>query len=690
MFDNRGHEPVNGRDVKRLRGAAFVLLLGVVFVLFESYRIQVWKRGQYTAIRPDDRRRTEWLAKRGVIRDRYGNPLATDLPSYTLSVDPTVMRGFRSAAAVFAEALGGDRDGYLRLLSRNAQNEFVTVHRHVSEEQKAALEAAGLRGLLFNPSRLRIHPVGRVGLPVVGRINGDRRGISGIEMQYETVLSGENGWRFLQVDGRNRLHACPDESDKLPRDGRDIRLTLDPTLQTIVEDELRRGLVRYKAGAGSAVLMNPADGEVLAMASVTAEDPSNEAVGIQEGLQNRAVQTVFEPGSTLKVVTAAAALEEGVFEPESPIHCENGEFRFAGRVLHDHDKKYGKLSFSRVLEVSSNIGIAKVTRKLGRKRLYKSIQAFGFGTRTAVDLPGEAGGSLPPVYGWNDFTTATIGFGQGISVTTLQVAGMMAAVANGGELLKPRVVLSVQEPDGRETAAGGREVLRRVLHPETAARLSEILERAVNQGSGAAAGVPGIRVAGKTGTAQKSAPGTRGYTPGLYTSSFAGFWPCEAPRFVLVVVLEEPRAEYYAASSAAPIFASMVQRIVGLPSSPWMIRRGEDALAVRSGLEETPGRGAAEPAGKARFVLASSETPRGFRTAEPRRRRIDTPAGTMPDLAGLSLREALTALAERKIEARVRGEGRVTAQSPEPGSRIAPGMVCFIACESRRSGETTP
>jgi len=296
MFDNRGHEPVNGRDVKRLRGAALALLLGVVLVLFESYRIQVWKRGQYTAIRPDDRRRTEWLARRGVICDRYGNPLATDLPSYTLSVDPTVMGGFRRAAAVFTEALGGERDGYLRLLSRNARNEFVTVHRHVSEEQKAALEAAGLRGLLFNPSRLRIHPVGRVGLPVVGRINADRRGISGIEMQYETVLSGENGWRFLQVDGRNRLHACPDESDRPPRDGRDVRLTLDPTLQAIVEDELRRGLVRYKAAAGSAVLMNPANGEVLAMASVTEEDPANEAVGTQEGLQNRAVQAVFEPG----------------------------------------------------------------------------------------------------------------------------------------------------------------------------------------------------------------------------------------------------------------------------------------------------------------------------------------------------------------------------------------------------------
>ncbi|MBN2200386.1 transpeptidase family protein [bacterium] len=686
MFDNRGHEPVNGRDVKRLRAAALALLLGVVLVLFESYRIQVWKRGQYTAIRPDDRRRTEWLAKRGVIRDRYGNPLATDLPSYTLSVDPTVMGGFRRASAVFAEALGGDRDHYLRLLSRNAQNEFVTVHRHVSEEQKAALEAAGLRGLLFNPSRLRIHPVGRVGLPVVGRINGDRRGISGIEMQFETVLSGENGWRFLQVDGRNRLHACADEFDRPPRDGRDVRLTLDPTLQTILEDELRRGLVRTKAAAGSAVLMNPANGEVLAMASLTAEDPSDEAVGSREGLQNRAVQAVFEPGSTLKVVTAAAALEEGVFEPESPIHCENGEFRFAGRVLHDHDKKYGKLSFSRVLEVSSNIGIAKVTRKLGRKRLYKSMQAFGFGTRTAVDLPGEAGGSLPPVYGWNDFTTAAIGFGQGISVTTLQVAGMMAAVANGGELLKPRIVLSVQESDGRETAPAQRDVLRRVLSPETAASLSEILERAVSQGSGTPAGVPGIRIAGKTGTAQKSAPGTRGYTPGLYTSSFAGFWPCEAPRFVLVVVLEEPRQEYYAASSAAPVFASVVQRIVGLPSSPRMIRRGGDALAGPSG----PGRGASESAadGNARFVLASGEMPGGPRAAAPRRRRIETPAGTLPDLTGLSLREALTALAERKIEARVRGEGVVTAQSPEPGSRMAPGTVCFIACEPRRSGET--
>jgi cell division protein FtsI (penicillin-binding protein 3) len=695
MFDNRIHEPVNGRDVKRLRGAALALLLGILLVLFESYRIQVWKRAYYTAIRPDTHRRIDWLAKRGVIRDRYGNPLATDLPSFTLSADPTVMGGFRRAASAFAEVLGGDRDAYLRLLSRNAQDEFVTIHHHVSEEQKASLEAAGLRGLVFNPSRLRIHPVGRVALPVVGRINGERRGISGIELQYETVLAGENGWRFLRVDGRNRLHASPDEMDRPPCDGRDVRLTIDPTLQTIVEDELRRGLVRNKAGAGSAVLMNPANGEVLAMASVTADDPADAAVGLEEGLQNRAVQAVFEPGSTLKVVTAAAALEEGVFQPDTPIQCENGEFRLAGHVLHDHEKKYGRLSFSRVVEVSSNIGIAKVTRKLGRKRLYKSMQAFGFGTRTAIDLPGESGGSLPPVYGWNDFTTAAIGFGQGISVNTLQVAGMMTAVANGGELLKPRIILSVQDADGRETAAPGRDILRRVLSPETSARLSEILERAVLQGSGAAAGVRGVRVAGKTGTAQKSAPGSRGYTPGLYTSSFAGFWPCEAPRFVLVVVLEEPRQEYWAASSAAPVFASVVQRIVGLPSSPWMIRRDDDALVAKdrpeAGFADRTGRGAAgtDAGVNARFVLASAEKPAGFRAsaADTRRRRIETPAHTVPDLIGLSLREAMTSLAERKIEARVRGEGMVTAQSPDPGSRISSGMVCFIACEVGRSGE---
>jgi cell division protein FtsI (penicillin-binding protein 3) len=699
MLDNRTYEPVNGRDVKRLRRASLLFLLGIVVVLLQSYRIQVWKRSDYTAIRPDYHRRIEWLAKRGVIRDRNGNPLATDLPSYTLSADPTVMNGFRKAAAAFAGALGGDRGVYLRLLTRNAQDEFVTVDRHVSEEQKAALEASGVSGLVFNPSRLRIHPVGRVALPVVGRLNGERRGISGVEQQYEPVLAGEDGWRWLQIDGRNRLHASPDEADRPPVDGRDVRLTVDPTLQTIVEDELRRGLVLYKAAAGSAVLMNPANGEVLAMASVTADEPADAAdgasLGPQEGLQNRAVQAVFEPGSTLKVVTAAAALEENLFGPETPVYCENGVFRFAGRVLHDHDEKYGRLSFSRVVEVSSNIGIAKISKQIGRKRLYKYMQAFGFGTRTAVDLPGEVGGSLPPVYGWNDFTTATIGFGQGISVTTLQLAGMMAAVANGGELLKPQIVLSVNDASGREIPVARREVLRRVLSPATASRLTAILERAVQQGSGTAAGIRGVRVAGKTGTAQRSAPGVAGYAPGLYTSSFAGFWPCESPRYALVIVLEEPRQAYWAASSAAPIFSAVAQRIVGLPSSPWMIRRGDEALTAGNPPATRPASGAggvgADPDGSvaARFVLASAERPAGFRSvpAAAGRRRAAVAADAVPDLVGLSLREALAALADRKIEARVRGEGVVAGQSPEPGSRIAPGMVCFIACDSKKPGD---
>jgi cell division protein FtsI (penicillin-binding protein 3) len=673
MFDKKGWEPVDGKDARRLRRTAWFFLALIAVILGQSARIQIFDRDEYLKNRPLYSQKSTLYSKRGMICDRNMNVLAMDLTTYTLAVDLTILKDLRRAAAAFAKTLGGDPESYMPRLTKNRRDPFVTIKKDVTDAQKAELTDAGLKGLLFNPTRRRVHPCEALALPVLGLTNAEHRGIAGIEQQMESELNGENGTETRQVDGRNRTHASPDDPVLTPKDGRHVVLTLDQTVQTVIEEELRLGVDGYRAEYGSAVLMDPFTGEILGMASVSARDFDDPGSDLIENIQNRAAQIAFEPGSTLKIVTAAMALEDKLYDPETTIYCENGAFRFAGQVIHDHDQKYGMLTFSQVLEYSSNIGITKISKKLGRKRLFKSLQNFGFGTRTAVDLPGEASGFIPEAHRWNDFTTAAIGFGQGVSVTTLQLASMLSAVANGGELLKPQIIKCFIGADDEEPAPVKREVIRRVISPETAGLIGAMLENAVKQGSGKTARVEGIRIAGKTGTAQKSIPGVKGYLPGTYTCSFAGFWPREAPRYVLVVVLEEPKESYYAALSAAPVFANIVERMVGLPTSPWMLKEPER-----------------EAGGKGRFQFSS-----GIRKTESRRESSprETVNGSpyhVPDLVGYSLRQALQELAKRQIEARVEGDGAVVKQSPEPGRPIEPGMVCFLLCSQNRTGGGVP
>jgi cell division protein FtsI (penicillin-binding protein 3) len=560
------------------------------------------------------------------------------------------------AASAIARILGGDPKSFRALFRRNLLDPFVLVHKNVSEQARIQLLNSGLEGLVFNPNRQRVRPEGMLAVQVLGLTNAEHRGVSGVEQQMESILAGENGWSLLQLDGRNRRHSSPGNPVRQPRDGRHVVLTLDKTFQAILEEELRRGVEVYKASGGSAVLMDPYKGDVLGMASVNAKPFGDPSLDLVEGIQNRAVQIAFEPGSTLKVVTAVASLQEGLCTAETPVFCENGNYRFSGQTISDHNERYGLIPFRRVLEVSSNIGITKIARKLGREKLFHYMQNFGLGTPTTVELPGEASGILPPMHTWTEFATATIGFGQGVSVTTLQLACILSAVANGGELVKPRIVLGTLGSEGQTPMEPKRQVIRRVISPAVAAAVADILEGVVQQGSGIGARVEGIRIAGKTGTAQKSIPGVRGYAPGVYTSSFVGFWPKEAPQYVLVLVLEEPRESYWAGQSAAPIFGSVVERMTGLPSSPWNIRNAE----------------APDVPPKAKFIFSAAENteagPQGSGDSK------------VPRVLGLSLRRALEALARDGIEARVQGEGMVVQQFPAPGAKRAPGAVCFLTC----------
>jgi cell division protein FtsI (penicillin-binding protein 3) len=416
-----------------------------------------------------------------------------------------------------------------------------------------------------------------------------------------------------------------------------------------------------------AVAMDPRTGEILAMAIRPTYNPNAFAAATDDDRRLRAVTDPFEPGSTFKVIMAASALQEGVVRPTDRVFGENGAITVANATIHDW-KKYGWLTFSEVLQNSSNVGSIKVGLQLGKERYYRYMTAFGFGSPTSLGLPGESRGQLRPPAQWSGLSLATMSIGQEISVTAVQMVAAFAAVANGGRLMQPQIVRAVLDAQGRELRSFEPRTVRQVISPETARTLTEIMVNVVANGTGRHAAIPGYEVAGKTGTAQKMDPATKRYSRAPGVLSFVGFVPAEDPRLAMIVLLDEPKNEKWGSEAAAPIFAAIGRealRYLNIPprdSSPVPIVRGE----IVAGGPVAPRAGAPAPSRLAPPLLAEGPVP------EP------PAAAAMPQLTGLSLRQAMEALAPFGVSLEITGRGLVTGQSPPPGSPLPPGAVCRL------------
>jgi len=651
------------RDLNRIKrlAALFVLIIFAILLRFSHY--QVFSREPWRSMAPDQyQRRVKLMAKRGIIFDRTGRILAMDIPVPTVAADPKEIKDIEKAGRKLEAIIGIDAQEFKALILSNPESRFVWVKKEITQSQQDSLLKYNIPGVIVAKDRKRVHPLADLGRPVLGVTNIDHTGVSGIELAMDKILHGRDGWAIYQKDAKERFFPSLDYPSEPALNGHHLTLSLDHSYQAILEEELKTGISKYRAKAGWGVLMDPFSGDVLAMASLTGFRHDN-ASDFNEQLRNRCVQEDFEPGSTFKIVTTAAALQEEECQPTSLIFCENGAYRVSAKhTIHDHDQSYAFLTLSQVLEVSSNIGMAKVGQKLGKERLFQYARDFGFGTRTYVGLPHEEPGILRPAYSWSDFSTAVTSFGQGLSGTALQIASMVSAIANGGELLKPVLIKEILSESGVTEKTFGREVLRRVVSQKTASTLTAMLERVVEEGSGEKAAVPGVRVAGKTGTAQKSGPDVRGYQPGVYVSSFVGFWPADTPMYVLVVVLDEPAKAHYGSQSAAPIFSKIASRIIGLPNP-----LPEERPRPRAG----------------NFAFSSlQDTAPGVETGSIPSAPIESPYH-MPDLRGLSVREAMQKCVKYNIEAQVLGSGIVTRQQPAPGKKIEPAIVCRLTCRER-------
>lgn len=542
------------RDFKARWFVALALVFSGFVVLFlRLVSLQVLSADELSARAERQRERgVEIEAERGTIYDRAGRILATNVEVPSLYALPGAIENRGTAAARIARLLNTSPASVNKML--RSDRGFVWLRRKMDPGVAEKIDRLGIPGVGFIYESQRFYPKRQLFGQVLGFAGVDNQGLEGLELASDSVLRGEKGLVVLERDASGRP-IFPKGLEYNPLDrGKDLVVTLDEVIQHIAERELDTAFRETGAKSGSVIVMDPNNGEILAMAVRPSFNPNRISGYGPEQWRNRAVTDMYEPGSTFKLVAAAAALENGVATPTDLFFCENGMMKMGRRVIHDH-LKFGFLSFAQIFQKSSNIGAAKIALRVGPEGYYATLRKFGFGEKTGIDLPGETPGLVRHPEDWTELSLPSMAIGQEVGVTPIQLVTAYAAVANGGTLVRPHLVSEVRDPDGAVIRRFKPEAVRQVIRPETARRLTEILEGTVRDGGTAeTAALDGYSVSGKTGTAQKLDPATGRYSRKDYVASFVGITPAEAPRIVVSVVVDSPEGEAWGGVVAAPVF----------------------------------------------------------------------------------------------------------------------------------------
>ncbi len=541
------------RDLRRLRLLALLGSAAFLFLFGRLVQIQVFDHGRFArAAKMQQTRRVILEPERGRIYDRHLRSLADNVSLSRLSVRPGDVKNARAAQAFLAKAAGPEAVSRFRS-GRARRAAYVRLSSHLNPEQELALRTTALpEGLHVEAVPGRVYPLDSVARPVVGLLGGEGLGLEGLEQVFDRELRGRTGWVTLFCDSRGLAYQLPQSMIKLPEAGASIVTTIDLDAQSVAALKLREAVERTGAKSGMAIFADPKTGDILAM--VTVDDPGRG----DEHHRNRSIADQYEPGSTFKILAGCAALEERVFAPSDSFWVERGEADFGGFTIHDSHPETRWFTVRSATALSSNVCYARIGTKVGAAKLYDYARLFGFGQPTRIALPGEAPGQVRPPDRWSNRSLATISIGQEILVTPIQLLMAYAAVANGGILLRPRVVSAVLDADGAADPRDPGRAVRRVISSETARTFRSFLRDAVLSGTATEAALPWCEVAGKTGTAQKTVENGRGYGAGCYVSSFIGMAPAEDPKVVGLVILDEPRGAYYGGFIAAPVFREIL------------------------------------------------------------------------------------------------------------------------------------
>lgn len=695
------------RELRKSRvlvvAAGFFLFLLVLWIRVGTLQTVLHEHFAERA-KANQQHRERILPKRGVITDRRGRVVASDLGVSQVAVNPRQLEDPVAAARLLAPY--SDKTPVQLLRQLKGLKRYTWINRELSPKDGQALRAARLPGVVVEDETRRTYAFGEAAAEVIGRTNLDNVGADGIEYQFDDLLAGRQGWVTTVPTGTGgHMLRLPGAASRPAEDGASMQLTIDGEMQAIVEQHLARAVDSLNALRGFAIFVDPWSGEILAAACVPHLPPGQ--------AKNWNFTDQYEPGSTFKVVAAGAALEERVAGPETKYDATTtGAAELVpGAVIHD-THPHGIVTLHEAMQVSSNIVMGRVALQLGDERLYRYTTALGFGSMTGLEFPGETAGRLRAIEKWQPRSAPTIAIGHEITVSPLQLALAYGAIANGGVLMKPMLVRSVRTADGREVRSSKAQPSHRVFSESTTRILMSMLAAVVDSGTATTARLRDIRIAGKTGTAQKWDASARSYNNGKYLASFAGIAPADRPRVVGVVVIDEPRGgQYYGGQIAAPIFREVMldlQRIgwsgfdkvdgaiamrppqvptVTVPDLRLLPRKSAQQRVADYHLNiRFEGQGArvlsqvppaGQPVDHGTLVLAYLSAP------------ADSLGRALPNLVGLPVREAMRRLSQREVPVRISGNGIVTRQEPAAGSALPLSGPCRLWCSPGESGTAT-
>ena len=626
----------------RISIIAAIFLVGFGIIFLRAFQLQIVKKEHL-----EKRARLQYLktirinSKRGVIYDRNLKELAVSVEVPSIYAQPQRIKEPREVAGRLAKLLAVDRHSILKNIGSSKR--FVWVKRQVllTDEKKEEIRRLTSSGIGMIKESRRFYPKGELAANLIGFAGIDSEGLEGVELYYDRYLKGSSMLIRTEKDAAGRTLLFEDISARA--EGMDVVLTIDGTIQYIVEKALKRAVEKAEAKAGVAIVMDPYTGEILAMANVPSFDPNNFTRYSPSYWRNRAITDAFEPGSIMKTFLLAAVLEEGLAERNDIFYCENGRYAVANTVFHD-TKKYGWLSLKNIIKYSSNIGAIKLAERLGKERFYRYLKAFGFGDKTGVELPGEATGLVRSPQRWSAITLDTMAFGQGLSTTAIQLVNAVSAIANGGFLMKPLIVKYIRNHEGQIVKRFDPVVVRRVISEETARKVTNILISVTEKGGTgelAALGMGGIKVAGKTGTAQKPDLEKGGYADGKYIASFLGFVPARKPHLAIIIAIDEPKKGFSGGEVAAPVFREVAkQALLYLGVFPEDGPTEERVITVRK---------------KARNPLPHE---------------VALKNKVVPDFRGKTMRGVLDIAMQMGVEVNLRGSGTAVMQTPPPGTPL--------------------
>ena len=652
-------KPVNWFKV-RIIFISGLLFFCFVLIVGRMFQLQVLKKEQlYKLADQQHHIQIPLVPKRGTIYDRQGNELAVSIEVDSVYADARKVVDIKRTADQLAAILQIPPEDLGERLKKRKSFEWIA--RKISQQEGERIKALRLPGISFLKENQRFYPNSELAAHVIGFVGLDSRGLEGVEFQYDGLLNGKGQVWTMARDAMGREISLDEATFEKEDHYRNIFLTVDSQIQHVVETELNKSVQKWGASGGFVIAMDPWTGKILAMASHPFFNPNQFVRYRSRNWRNRAISDTFEPGSLFKAFLATAALEERVVQPTDSFFCENGSYTVYDRTIHDHSR-HGWLNLQQIVKFSSNIGASKVGEKMGKDLLYRYICSFGFGEKTGIGLPGEGKGIVHHPRYWSPIALDTISFGQGISVTGVQLASALSAIANGGFLMKPYVVEKITNEKGEVVQSFKPEVVRKVISEESARKMRSLLKATTEKGGTGEEAVPtGYEVAGKTGTAQKADEVLKGYSEGRYTSGFMGFGPSDGPKIVLVVVIDEPQGNSYGGVVAAPLFRAIIEKVLPdlnvLPKGTQVVENAAESVPEKEGSGTLP-------------LIDEASVGKEIGMA------------VMPDLTGLSMRNALSRMGGKGLIIRVSGNGKVVEQTPRPGTVIEKGDICYLRLRS--------